>query len=209
MVWGPVLLLVLLLSSQVSADIVAWDDAAGVRHYTNLRELVPEAYRGTAQVIVDEAARTATVATAAEGPLADDMPSPDERTRAAAVAEREAVTRAYMEGVERGMAAVGREQDPAPVVFNGPLAVAVAAPTDAPAVYAPWPPYAPLVTSSFDRGRSRHLTLRLLLQEQFAIDRDGPYAYVGRIPPLGVNLHPFLPRGLPYGPGRYGRVLVR
>jgi hypothetical protein len=66
------------------------------------------------------------------------------------------------------------------------------------------------VTTGFDRGRSRHQTIRMLLQDQFAIDRDGPYAYQRWDQPgLGPALAPFLSRGLPYGVSQYGRVIYR
>jgi hypothetical protein len=50
----------------------------------------------------------------------------------------------------------------------------------------------------------------MLLQDQFQIDRDGPYAYDRwNQPGLGPALAPFLSRGLPYGVGQYGRVIYR
>jgi len=59
-------------------------------------------------------------------------------------------------------------------------------------------------------GRSRHQTLRMLLQDQFAIDRAGPYAYNRwDRPGVGPALAPFLPRGLPLPVQQYGRVLYR
>lgn len=73
----------------------------------------------------------------------------------------------------------------------------------------------PLVTTSFDQGRSRHLTLRMLLQEQFAVDRAGPYMFVERlIPPfgyvpMGPQLSPILARGLPNSVPLTARVITR
>ena len=80
----------------------------------------------------------------------------------------------------------------------------------APVTYDPYWAYGqPLVTTGFDRGRSRHLTLRLLLQDQFAIDREGPYGYVERFPPpLGPRLAPFMRRGLPSYTVPYGGLVV-
>ena len=76
--------------------------------------------------------------------------------------------------------------------------------------YPPWPWYYPFVTTSFDRGRSRHQTLRMLLQDQFQLDRDGPYAYERwNQPGLGPALAPFLNRGLPFPVQQYGRVIYR
>jgi hypothetical protein len=206
---GAILVLVVLLSRPVSADIVAWQDAAGVRHYTNLAALVPEAYRNVARVVVDEAARQGAEPAPAETERPDDAGVRSDRMQATTALDREALAQAYLAGLQRGLTAEDLQNRAPSVVFNGPQAVAVTAPSEAPTVYAAWEPSVPLVTTSFDRGRSRHLTLRLLLQDQFALDRDGPYAYIERLPPLGVNLAPFLPRGLPFGPGRYGRVIVR
>jgi hypothetical protein len=86
-------------------------------------------------------------------------------------------------------------------------------------VTSPYPyfyPEYPLVTTSFDRGRSRHLTLRMLLQDQFQLDRDGPYVYQRSLPPpRGPNLRVVLPRGLPHdrarkvAPHQAARVMTR
>jgi hypothetical protein len=72
-------------------------------------------------------------------------------------------------------------------------------------------PYAeyPLVTTSFDRGRSRHLTLRMLLQDQFQLDRDGPFFHERMPIGVGPGLNPFLPRGLPNRIPPGARVLFR
>lgn len=67
--------------------------------------------------------------------------------------------------------------------------------------YGPYysPYYGPAVSTSFDRGRSRHRTVRMSLQEQFQYDRDGPYVYLPRRVPLGPVFHTSLPRGLARG----------
>jgi hypothetical protein len=122
-----------------------------------------------------------------------------------------------VEGLERGlelaqtMSAAGAGGS---VRINGPLAVANAT---SPLPYYGYltPSYYPLVTTSFDRGRSRYLTLRMLLEDQFALDQGGPYVYQQRYlppfgnPPLGVALNPFLPRGLPRGFPNNLRVITR
>ena len=99
------------------------------------------------------------------------------------------------------------------VEINGPLAVANARSTDEGFGFNPyvgWGGYYPFVTTGFDGGRSRHQTLRMLLQDQFAIDRAGPYAYNRwDRPGVGPALAPFLPRGLPLPVQQYGRVLYR
>jgi hypothetical protein len=102
------------------------------------------------------------------------------------------------------------------VQINGPLAVASNRASEGSGVgypygfYPPWPWYYPFVTTGFDGGRSRHQTLRMLLQDQFAIDRDGPFAYQRWDQPgIGPALAPFLPRGLPFPVDQYGRVIYR
>jgi len=59
--------------------------------------------------------------------------------------------------------------------------------------------YGPAISTSFDRGRSRHRTVRMRLQEQFQYDRDGPYVYRPRRIPLGPVFSATLPRGLSRG----------
>jgi hypothetical protein len=116
----------------------------------------------------------------------------------------------YSAGLREGLAlAEHRSQQPVSVTFNGPLAVANSESHSNDATY-PLDDYYPFVTTSFDRGRSRHRTLRMLLQDQFQLDRDGPYVYE-RINPIGLGprLQPLLARGLPnrIPPGH--RVLFR
>jgi hypothetical protein len=59
------------------------------------------------------------------------------------------------------------------------------------------------------------MTLRMLLQDQFALDRAAPFVFEERLippfghAPLGVDLNPFLPRGLPHCFPRETRVIRR
>lgn len=201
------LTIVVLAASLARADIIEWRDADGVRHYTNLREEIPEAQRQAAQVVVDEAVRR-------RAPEPDPLPAaaPEPPRQAQAVYDRSMVVDAYQEGFERGLElARGGSREVGGgggggVVINGPLAVA-SAPAAAPFYYAD--PYAyPLVTTSFDRGRSRHLTLRQLMENQFLVDREGPYAFIE--PPIpSPNLFQYLPRGLPCRGACQRRVIVR
>jgi hypothetical protein len=197
------------------ADIYQWVDADGVRHYTNLLAEVPVAQRATMRVVVDEQARRLP----AESPVAvaaEPAPVAEAAREGSGTAERVRVCEAYVDGLVRGFEA-GQALAAAPadaVEINGPLAMAQATSAPAPGWVVDWP-YEPLVTTAFDRGRSRHLTLRMLLQEQFAIDRGAPYVYPERFlppyqhAPIGVGLNPFLPRGLPHGAPRHTRVVVR
>jgi len=73
---------ILFLTASAWADILEWRDAAGVRHYTNLRGEVPKEYLGSVHVIVDERARQSAPAGAAEEP-APAVPAPEAPSHAA------------------------------------------------------------------------------------------------------------------------------
>ncbi len=201
----------LLVATAAEADIVEWRDAEGVQHYTNVEAAVPPDRRATAQVIVSEQVWRAPVADSAQTAPPPAAVRTDEPARAATgVREWQAATDAYLAGLERGLQ-LSRAVRGGDVSISGPLAVANSTGAVSPASYW-WPaPVYPLVTTSFDRGRSRHRTLRMLLQDQFAIDDEGPYVFEDpfEYPPLGVALNPFLPRGLPHGFPRNLRVITR
>jgi hypothetical protein len=120
---GAILVLVVLLSRPVSADIVAWQDAAGVRHYTNLAALVPEAYRNVARVVVDEAARQGAEPAPAETERPDDAGVRSDRMQATTALDREALAQAYLAGLQRGLTAEDLQNRAPSVVFNGPCSV--------------------------------------------------------------------------------------
>jgi hypothetical protein len=219
--WPVVMACVSLASSVAAGDILQWRDDTGVRHYTNVKEEVPKAQRESARVVVDEMARGAarTEGSPAGGVATHSSAPPqglEPQHQAMVVYDRSALAEAYLAGLERGLdmrRGVGTGGGGG-LRITGPLAVANAV---APGVWAPYlaPSYYPFVTTSFDRGRSRHLTLRLLLEDQFAIDRAGPFVFEERFippfghPPLGLNLSPLLPRGLPHGFPPDTRVIVR
>ena len=211
-------LVVCLLSAAASADILEWQDASGVRHYTNLKEEVPKEHRESLQVVVDELVRRPPGAedASASGKTAPEPAQGSEpRRQAEVVYDRSQLTQAYLEGLRRGLDATGGAGgvEGGRVQINGPLAVASAPSLSYPGYAAPY--YYPLVTTSFDRGRSRHMTLRMLLEDQFMLDREAPFVFEERlIPPFGhlplsVDLTPFLPRGLPHGFPNETRVIVR
>ena len=202
-------------SGAAAADIIEWQDADGVRHYTNLKGEVPKEQEATTRVVVDEVVRqsAAGAAPAAVAPTAPDTAEP--RREAAVVYDRSQLSEAYLRGLQRGLETAGVVTGGAGggVQINGPLAIAKATSPE-PYYNSYYPGYYPFVTTSFDRGRSRHLTLRMLLQDQFAVDRDAPFVFEDRFtppfghPPLSVDLNPFLPRGLPHGFPRDTRVVT-
>ncbi len=186
MLRAGMLLCLVTLPSLARADILMWRDAQGVKHYTNRRALVPE--QQTAAVVLEELPQLQTASAPA--------PEPPEPERIAQVVyDPSALAAAYAEGLQRGLASVQQTQYAAPVSvnINGPLVGGGYGGYVDPL----WPYDPSLITTSFDGGRSRHLTLRMLMQDQFAYDREGPYLIVDRFPPVGPNLATFLPRGLP------------
>ena len=200
---------VALLATTAWADIYEWRDASGARHFTNNKQGVPAEFQESTTVLVAEWP-TAAVPVPVAAPAAPAAPPPTSAGPPSATVVGPSWNEAYAAGMQAGMELGGSGGG---VQINGPLAIASSRASerdDFPGFYPPWPWYYPFVTTSFDRGRSRHLTLRMLLQDQFQIDRDGPYAYDRwNEPGLGPALAPFLPRGLPYGVGQYGRVIYR
>ncbi len=213
---SPILLAVacVALAGIARADIFEWTDEGGARHFTNHRETVPAAQRDAARVLIVDVPRVEPIAAAAvpaPAPLPAPAPANLEAAYQAGLAAGLEIDAAGGGGGGGGAASGGSVQ------IYGPLAVANAEARDSAPYVAPgfdWyggaPDYYPFITTGFDRGRSRHQTLRMLLQDQFAIDRAGPYAYdrwnqLG----LGPRLAPFLNRGLPLPIQQYGRVIYR
>ena len=207
-----VLLLLVAVPTAAFADIYMWRDGHGVSHYTNSRALVPA--DANPAIILEEPPVTAQAA----API--PAPAPPPQAREEVVYDQNAIADAYAEGWQRAMASTQQMQGgggaPVTVQINGPLVAGGGANNVGDGGY--WDPswldynYPALVTTSFDRGRSRHLTLRMLMQDQFAIDREGPYLIVDRFPPLGPNLRTIMPNGLPFfvrpGSGFANRVIT-
>lgn len=199
----------LIAADAAVADIIVWRDANGVRHFTNRADAVPSEHRVAAEVLIVDVPRidapVATLAAPAARPTGPTVASDQER-----------FDDAYRAGLDAGLSLVaggggGGAADGGAVQIIGPLAVTnVHERQDGGWGPYAWGGYYPFVTTGFDRGRSRHQTLRMLLQDQFQIDRDGPYAYDRWDEPgLGPALAPFLPRGLPVSVRQYGRVIYR
>jgi hypothetical protein len=205
-----VVLLLLCVPARGSADILEWRSADGVRHFTNLKGEVPKEQRDSAQIVVDEQSRHPGGADAAAMTAPPAAAEREPRREAEVVYDRSPAPAAYVEGLIRGLElAGGGTAGGGGVQINAPLVAGGGSSVVARREYPDY--YFPLVTTSFDRGRSRHLTLRMLLEDQFAIDRDGPFVFddpFGHVP-LGPGLTPILPRGLPHGFRSQARVITR
>lgn len=203
---GLLAVLIAIGSQSASAQIYEWRDANGSRHYTNAAEDIPEAQREAARVVVR--AEPVKVASANVEGHAESEREQRRRER------RERFGRYPREPVREAQIVYDnsfRFTRPAPVAeppvpavninIDGPLAVShVVVPPPPPELVVD-DPYSPLfyqwpVATSFDRGRSRHRTLRMRLQEQFHLDRNGPYTYIAGPFPAGPRFQTPLPRGL-------------
>lgn len=197
----------LVAANDVRAEIYEWRDDSGSRHFTNILEEVPAAERTDPKVLVRETTRSGV-----GDPVVPSAPPSAEAERpreALLIYDRSQPTNDYAAGVLDGVALAEHRNQPVRFTINGPLAVANSEAQSSDTGYLA-DDYYPFVTTSFDRGRSRHRTLRMLLQDQFQLDRDGPYLYE-RVNPIGLGprLQPFLARGLPHRIPPGHRVLFR
>lgn len=145
----------LAFARHATAEIYAYEDASGVTHFTNLRSEIPESERERARVVVSDA----WLPSAAPAREAERVEARKEREERVSRRER------MLPPPAPPAPPVSIERAGGTVQIQGPLAVAVAEP---PVVSAPpawvWVPPG-LVTTAFDRGRSRHRTLRLLMED--------------------------------------------
>jgi hypothetical protein len=184
-----------------SAQIYEWRDSDGSRHFTTDVEDLPLDQRQNPQVVVRQSAWGTDTAPVAADPAesrrrseAQVVYDPSYRARRGASAPVAANEGVYIQG-PLAVASVELAQLGADGAYPVPVAVVPVAAL-------------PLVTTSFDRGRSRHQTLRMLLQDQFQVDRDGPFLYE-RLGGATPRFRSFLPRGLPHDGSRWGRVVSR
>lgn len=143
-----------LWASVACGEIYLWQDPAGVRHFTNVREEIPAEYRERVQVVVS------SVWLPKEEFRVEDKACEQEPSRQAQVVvvpERKRAAARVATLPTRPIIVQGGN-----VTIEGPLATAFAPST------VNWTGWlaTPLVTTAFDRGRSRHLTLRQLAEEQ-------------------------------------------
>lgn len=198
--------------SPCAAQIYEWRDASGSRHYTNDPEDIPEDVRNAARIVVRSEPASERVAAAAADEFAEESPRERRRRERQERIERRAARprsaqvvydnsfRFQRRAPAEPMAPVSPMVQEVHVNIAGPLAVSEVV-VPAPQVVIAGDPYfgflyQPAVTTSFDRGRSRHRTLRMLLQEQFQFDRDGPFVYDAGPVPLGPRFRTPLTRGV-------------
>lgn len=147
-----VALLVALPIGTAWGEIYSWRDEAGVRHFTNVREEIPPAYRERAEVAVS----SVWLPKVESAPTSCEPEEPGRQAQVVVVPGARARERIRPQPAEPMVVQGGS------VNIEGPLAVAVGPPP------VNWPVWGalPLITTAFDRGRSRHLTLRQLAEEQ-------------------------------------------
>ncbi len=108
-------LILMVLPTPASADIVEWTDTAGVTHYTNLKGAVPA--QQPVQIVVDEQVwvpHGSAAPAVKEDPVAPPEPPPD---------PGDEVLRAYLAGLQSG--AGGNVNAGGSVYISGPLAVTI------------------------------------------------------------------------------------
>ena len=206
-----------MLALPAAAEIYEWRDSDGNRHFTNSMIQVPAEQQGAVRVIVAEPPLAEERSRALEKAAPPCTSPAAQPPQAETVYDYSGYREAYAAGLEDALVVLATERHAGrsgTVQINGPLAVNN---TNAGGYggfggFGAFPWYYPFVTTGFDRGRSRFLTMRLLLQDQFQLDRNGPFAFE-RFPQIGIGpgLDPFLPRGLnpPHAPVYGGRVLFR
>jgi hypothetical protein len=190
-----------LLAAAGRADVVEWQDAAGVQHYTNVTDEVPPGQ--VARVIVSEPARQPQGSAA---PTASESETAPPRDMAAAY---DGLSRAYLEGLERGLALGGGDRG-GNVYISGPLAVTIATSTPDSGYVSPglawpydslWAGYYPFVpgyyplVGPFRQHRSKHhaghfkgfpFADRFALAKHFITPAGPPPLGAAGPPPLGV-----------------------
>lgn len=175
-----------LLARGATADIYSWRDARGVRHFTNVTDEIPLAYRDTARVVARE--RGDHHPPAAPEDLVRPSNDAEPRPMAQVVYDPRHLARVYEEGIAAGLRHAARstaETPPSPVIAPVTL-------TQIPIVA----PYGPILTpgcalpgwgGGFDRGLTRHRTWRLA--QQRCLGRLDP-----RFPRLDLTGPGFPPR---------------
>jgi hypothetical protein len=216
-----------LVGTAARADILEWQDAEGVLHYTNLKDEVPPEQQS--RVVVDERARQTQAPAAEEKPQASAGEQAEPRRDTAATDDRAEAARAYVEGLENGLELARSVNTGGSTYVSGPLVVTISGSTPAGVYPPPWysgyypflsgyysplggyspfiSGYYPLLTTAFG-GHRFHRQQKQLAQ----VERPGfPFTPAAGPPPLGLSVGPVLrgfptsaagppPLGLPVGP---------
>lgn len=198
-----------LVATAARADILEWQDAEGVRHYTNLKDEVPPEQQS--RVVVDERARqpqaSAAASAAEEKPQASVQEQAEPRRDTAAADDRAEAAHAYVEGLENGLELARSVNAGGSAYVSGPLVVTISGSTPYDLYSPPWysgyyplssgyypfvSGYYPLLTTAVGRHRlHRHH------KEIAQVERPGfPFTPAAGPPPLGPSVGPVL-RGFP------------
>ncbi len=195
--------------SPAAAQVYEWRDASGSRHFTNEVENIPDTQREQARVVVRAAPPRVEddeilSDTLADAPAEESIRELRRRLRRERRERYEPAPERVAQVVYDNSFRFPRRQPVAPEVhvnIDGPLAVSqviVPPPYPVPVYVDPGYDYyyEPQVSPSFDRGRYRHRTVRMRLQDQFQYDRNGPSFHVRGPVPLGPRFQATLPRGV-------------
>jgi hypothetical protein len=213
-----------LVATVARADILEWQDAEGVLHYTNLKDEVPP--EQPSRVVVDERARQPQAPAAA--PAAEEKPQASAEEQAApshetaAADDRSEASRAYVEGLENGLELARSVNTGGNTYISGPLVVTTSGSTPCDLYSTPCysgyypfstgyypfvPGYYPLVTTTVGRHRFHRHHKKIAQVERPVF----PFTSAAGPPPLGPPVGPVLrgfpttaagppPLGLPVGP---------
>ncbi len=171
------------VAATARADIFAWKDDQGIRHFTNVLEDVPAEFRGDARIVARE-----------RGTTAPDTPEDTTPRQAQVVYDPTRLRQVYAEGVadgrREGERNARRERPPTLQVVS-PITIA-----NVP-IIPTYPPYIapeclePFGTVGFDHGRLRHRTWRLGFEECTPSLAFNPF--VGTFGPVGPVVRPLAP----------------
>lgn len=166
-----------LLASGARAEIWSWQDADGVRRFTNRADSIPDSERDQAKVVLTE-----PPVAAAEAPVVAPRKAPERSEKVRRLAEivyQRSTSQEYAEELLDQMQSNRRRPAALPVgePEQRPAAPVVVVP---PVLRPRIARFSPLVSSGFDAGRERHVTMRMRLQDQFRLQscRNDPADWI-------------------------------
>jgi len=125
-----------LVATAARADILEWQDAEGVLHYTNLKDEVPPEQQS--RVVVDERARQPQAPAAEEKPQASAGEQAESRRDTAEADDRAQAAHAYIEGLENGLELARSVNTGGSAYVSGPLVVTISGSTPSEVYSPPW-----------------------------------------------------------------------